>query len=162
MKKTVLLLCILALLGLVFNGCLGDDSNSSSDGFNNTSSTDVNITNPTGLLHGEACTSDGECKFGTCLKSGGVASFGYCTKDCTANVNSACGNDDKTSTAYPTNTYACLRKKTSQSSVNPLQHCAVRCATDQECVALGYTKCLGLDSDALNLSSGGTKICQSI
>ncbi len=104
--------------------------------------------NPTGLEHGKACTTDAECMYGKCMKGTFVTGYdaskgGICTK------NSGCakksgGNGDTVSCATDNSSkmsyYTSFEKSKTypnpkRTSSDPYSFCLPKCTSDKECVA---------------------------
>ncbi|MCA9523373.1 MAG: hypothetical protein KC609_20505 [Myxococcales bacterium] len=139
---------MMVLLCLAF-GCSEDTNNGTDPVCTNV----VNVTNASGLLHGSPCTQDSECMYGKCLQSP-VASFKFCSKNCSCGANSSCSDDPANNGV----TYACARKR-SGTSVNAEQ-CLLRCSSVADCqkVDSRYNACDFLP-DTMDISSGAAKVC---
>ncbi len=107
-----------------------------------TSNFDCPVNSPTkdGLLHGKACTKDGDCKYGVCYFGAPIAgydaSIGICTKNCNcAGAASNCTADD-------TDLYRCVFETTAENGnpkrsgdQPPVKMCARTCSSDLDCAA---------------------------
>ena len=95
----------------------------------------------TGLLHGEACTSNNECEYGICYNSPNITSseFRICTKDCTKSEHDAACNIDNTDTV----TYTCIKWGTYHPEEKLTGFCVPTCNTVDECKAIDshYNAC---------------------
>lgn len=151
MKMRIVVPMMIALLAFAF-GCSEDSLTGNTDPV---CGNVVTVTNASGLLHGSPCTQDSECKYGKCLQSP-VASFKFCSKNCSCGANSACSDDP----ANNGTTYACARKRTGSSS--NAEQCLLRCSTVADCqkVDSRYTKC-DFIPDTIDISSGAAKVCMT-
>lgn len=115
------------------------------------------ITNATGLLHGIACTSDSQCKYGHCLKNamqqGGSSAVGVCTKQCSCGgATSQCSNDNGNDKGL---TFTCIA-----AAKGAGKECAVYCKSDGDCQAINPNQPFCV-SGLSGVFSTGLKVCAS-
>ncbi len=147
------------LLTLALSGCA--TGSTTPDLTNCQYSTPV-ITKADGKLHGEACTSNAECKYGTCSKSamqvGGHGTTGVCTKQCSCGgTSSVCANDNVVDTdGTAIREFKCIKAYT-----GPGAECALYCTSAADCQkwnpALKY--CVDGVSPVFN---SGVKVCSAV
>ncbi len=127
----------------LFAVACGSDENGSSttdEGGVTTQDAAYAAPNPSGKLHGEACTTNEECAFLTCYKSPFVSKseFGFCTKDCTGGAGnmSVCSAENTDSIKF-----SCLRLPNDAEAME--NFCVRVCSSVDECYALGngYDAC---------------------
>lgn len=113
------------------------------------------LTNAAGLLHGVACSSNADCKYGTCsttaLQMAGQSGFGVCTKNCRCGEFSQCSDDDKNTKNM---TFSCIKG----GPGGTLSECAARCTSAADCQAINPK--LPFCVTSVNGSfSGAVKVC---
>jgi hypothetical protein len=92
------------------------------------------VSQPSGGLHGEPCTKDSECKYGTCvfeaLQLGKIkGAQGVCTKQCACGgPTSACSSDDDAQTGRA---FTCIAAGSGAG-----KECAMKCASAADCLAI--------------------------
>lgn len=111
------------------------------------------ITAPTGKLHGEACTTSAECKYGICSKTtlqAAGSGAGVCVKQCNCGVGSQCTDDNDASRSAE---FTCIFAPSGGK-----KECARFCKTDAECGAWNpeLPFCRSGQSD---LFQTGVKVC---
>ena len=116
-------------------------SNGTTPGNNTATDLGPDYTPKTGLLHGEACRSNDECKYGVCYDSPNItgSQFKICTKDCTSSDHNALCNIDDTDTIH----YTCLRWGTYHPEETITGFCVPTCQTVDDCKAIDsrYNTC---------------------
>jgi hypothetical protein len=88
------------------------------------------ITAPAGKLHGEACTTSAECKYGICSKTtlqAAGSGAGVCVKQCNCGVGSQCTDDNDASRNA---SFTCVFAPSGGK-----KECAKFCKTNEECLA---------------------------
>jgi hypothetical protein len=163
MRTVVLLLCAFALVGCDVED--GDHNGATTSTLDGGSSADVGsapegqcpfaaneVTNPEGGYQGDECTTDDDCRYGTCLSSPLVTGdqFKICTKQCNCGENSECSADGRVDGLDST----CLRFGLSVYPDEPMTaFCQRECTTLSDCQSFSekYTDCRVL--------VGVTKVC---
>jgi hypothetical protein len=110
------------------------------------------VTNPEGGYQGDECTTDDDCRYGTCVSSPLVTGdqFKICTKQCNCGENSECSADGRVDGLDST----CLRFGLSVYPDEPMTaFCQRECTTVSDCQSFSekYTDCRVL--------VGVTKVC---
>lgn len=114
------------------------------------------ISNATGLLHGIACNSNADCKYGTCLKNamqqGGASTVGVCTKQCSCGgATSQCSNDDDSTKGL---TFTCIVRATGAG-----KECGLTCTSDAFCQSVNPAQPFCVASLKGVFSAGARKVC---
>lgn len=120
----------------------------------NTCTVTNKVTNVNGLLHGVACKSNADCKYGTCTSAANVlegdsSAGGICTKDCTCGPHSSCDEDNDLVTKNMT--FKCAR-------FGVANQCALECKVDGDCQKVNPQLPYCIDSYP-GYFAVGTKVC---
>lgn len=118
------------------------------------------LTKPDGLLHGVACTTNADCKYGVCstsaMQMAGATGFGVCTKNCRCGPNSQCSDDDNNTKNM---TFSCIKG----GAGGAVSECAARCTSAADCQAINpklpfcVTSVSGSFSGAVKVCAGAAK-----
>lgn len=121
------------------------------------------VSNASGKLHGEPCTSNAECKYGTCTKSalqlGGVAvTKGICTKQCSCGGStSICSNENVTdASGIAVVEFKCIKADGGAGS-----ECARYCTSAADCKAWNPELPFCVDGVSGKFQSG-VKVCSAV
>ncbi len=125
------------LLGLTILVSAGCATGSTTPDLTNCQYSTPVISNAAGKLHGEACTSNAECKYGTCTKAalqlgGAAVTKGVCTKQCSCGGSaSVCANENVTdASGNAVVEFKCIKAPTGAGS-----ECARYCTSAADCKA---------------------------
>jgi len=116
------------------------------------------ISNASGLLHGIACTSNDQCKYGACrfdaMQQGGASKVGVCTKQCSCGGStSQCSNDNDSTKGLD---FTCIKAATGAGS-----ECAVRCTSDNFCQGVNPAQPFCVTGVKGVFSAGAVKACSA-
>ena len=108
------------------------------------------ITNLSGKLHGEPCTTNEECMYGLCHHSDAIASdpnIKFCTKRCDCGPNSTCTDEDGPNEHFVCQKYSLTFNPTEKF----LSICSLFCKVLSDCPA-PYDDC--------DFVTGPNKVCK--
>ena len=116
------------------------------------------VTNANGLLHGIACNTSADCKYGTCRKAamqqGKSSTVGVCTKQCSCGGSlSQCSIDDNIDKNL---TFTCIKAYTGSGS-----ECGVTCTSASDCQKINPAQPHCVSGVKNVFTAGARKVCSS-
>lgn len=111
-----------------------------------------------GLLHGIACQTDAQCKYGVCSKTamqqGGSSTQGVCTKQCSCGgATSQCSADND---SVKNLSFTCIK-----AAVGSGSECGVICTSDKQCADINPNQPFCVTGVKGVFTAGALKACSA-